>query len=112
MPVLLGLMYALNIACIVHSIRTGRANYWLYILILVPGIGSLCYLFIELLPTARAPGATSRPACAVPSTPTGYCANASWNGIAPVRPRPAWSLLRSRWRVAITRRRACSMGKS
>lgn len=53
MPVLLGLMYALNIACIVHSIRTGRANYWLYILILVPGIGSLCYLFIELLPTAR-----------------------------------------------------------
>ena len=53
MPVLLGLMYALNIACIIHSIRTGRANYWLYILVLVPGIGSLCYLFMELLPTAR-----------------------------------------------------------
>lgn len=95
MPVLLGLMYALNIACIVHSIRTGRANYWLYILILVPGIGSLCYLFIELLPTARAPGATSRPACATPRIPKGCCANASWNGIAPACPRPAWNWPRS-----------------
>jgi hypothetical protein len=53
MPILLGLMYALNIACIVHSIRTGRANYWIYILVLVPGVGSLCYLFMELLPSAR-----------------------------------------------------------
>lgn len=53
MPILLGLMYALNIACIVHAIRTGRANYWIYILVLVPGIGSLCYLFMELLPSAR-----------------------------------------------------------
>lgn len=53
MPVLLGLMYALNIACIVHSIRSGRANYWIYILVLVPGIGSLCYLFMEFLPSAR-----------------------------------------------------------
>lgn len=53
MPILLGLLYALNIACIVHSIRSGRANYWIYILVLVPGIGSLCYLFMELLPSAR-----------------------------------------------------------
>lgn len=53
MPILLGLMYALNIACIIHSIRTGRANYWIYILVLVPGIGSLCYLLMELLPSAR-----------------------------------------------------------
>ena len=53
MPILLGLSYALNILCIVHAIRTGRANYWIYILVLVPGIGSLCYLFMELLPSAR-----------------------------------------------------------
>jgi hypothetical protein len=53
MPILLGLLYALNIACIVHSIRSGRANYWIYILVLAPGIGSLCYLFMELLPSAR-----------------------------------------------------------
>lgn len=53
MPILLGLSYALNILCIVHAIRTGRANYWIYILVLAPGIGSLCYLFMELLPSAR-----------------------------------------------------------
>jgi len=53
MPILLGLLYALNIACIAHSIRTGRANYWIYILVLAPGIGSVCYLFMELLPSAR-----------------------------------------------------------
>lgn len=53
MPILLGLLYALNIACIVHSIRSGRANYWIYILVLAPGIGSACYLFMELLPSAR-----------------------------------------------------------
>lgn len=53
MPILLGLSYALNILCIIHAIRTGRASYWIYILVMVPGIGSLCYLFIELLPSAR-----------------------------------------------------------
>ena len=53
MPVLLGLSYALNILCIVHAIRTGRANYWIYILVLAPGIGSVCYLFMELLPSTR-----------------------------------------------------------
>lgn len=53
MPILLGLGYALNVICIVHAIRTGRASYWIYILVLVPGIGSVCYLFMELLPSAR-----------------------------------------------------------
>jgi hypothetical protein len=43
----------LEVVCIVHAIRTGRVFPWLYILILVPLIGSVIYLFSELLPDLR-----------------------------------------------------------
>lgn len=50
-PILLALAsYVFNIVCIVHAIRTGRAHYWLLILIMVPGIGSAAYFFMEWLP--------------------------------------------------------------
>lgn len=33
-----------------HAVRTGRAQLWLWIIIVLPGIGSLLYVVIELLP--------------------------------------------------------------
>lgn len=48
---LLGL--ALYAGCIFHAIKTGRINYWLLILIFLPGLGSIAYLLIEVLPAMR-----------------------------------------------------------
>jgi hypothetical protein len=44
------LLYA---GCIIHAIRTGRINYWLFILIFIPGLGSILYLLFEVLPGLR-----------------------------------------------------------
>jgi hypothetical protein len=48
---ILGLI--LYAGCIFHAIRTGRINYWLLILIFLPGLGSIAYLLIEVLPEMR-----------------------------------------------------------
>jgi hypothetical protein len=53
MPILGLLGGALYFGCIFHAIKTGRINYWLMILVLLPGVGSLAYLFFEVLPQAR-----------------------------------------------------------
>jgi len=51
MPILLGLLlYAFNIVCILHAIRSGRAGYWLIILVMVPGLGSAAYFIMEWWP--------------------------------------------------------------
>ena len=48
---MLGLV--LYAGCIIHAIRTGRINYWLFILIFLPGLGSILYLLFEVLPGLR-----------------------------------------------------------
>jgi hypothetical protein len=45
-----GLIYLVQIALIVHVLRTGRNMYWVFILIIAPGIGGLAYVIVELLP--------------------------------------------------------------
>ena len=39
----------IQIALIIHVIRTGRPYYWIFI-IMFPGIGALAYVVVELLP--------------------------------------------------------------
>ena len=39
--------------CIFHAIKTGRSNHWLTVLVLLPGIGSVAYLLLEVVPEAR-----------------------------------------------------------
>ena len=57
---LLGLV--LYAGCIFHAIKAARINYWLLILIFLPGLGSIAYLLLVVLPELR----TSRAArCAV-----------------------------------------------
>ncbi len=48
--------------CIIHAIRTGRINYWLFILIFLPGLGSVLYLLFEVLPELRHSRAARRAA--------------------------------------------------
>ena len=53
MPILGLLGAVLYFGCIFHAIKTGRINHWLMILVLLPGVGSLAYLFFEALPEAQ-----------------------------------------------------------
>jgi hypothetical protein len=47
---LAGLIYLVQIGLIVHVLRTGRNMYWIFILIIAPGIGGLAYFIVELMP--------------------------------------------------------------
>lgn len=53
MPILGLLSLLAQIFFAVHAIRTGRDRYWLFIIILFPGIGCLIYFFAEYLPDIR-----------------------------------------------------------
>jgi len=51
MDYLLGIAsFALFIFCVVHAIRNDRAFPWIFVLIFLPGIGSLLYFFLEIVP--------------------------------------------------------------
>jgi hypothetical protein len=54
MPVALGSLHVLvAIFFAVHAVRSGRANYWLFVLLGFPFLGSLIYFFAEYLPEMR-----------------------------------------------------------
>ena len=63
-PYALGIAsFALFIGCIIHAIRNDRVFPWIFILIFLPGIGPILYLFIEIFPAffgARERGAVRR----------------------------------------------------
>ena len=44
------LMYAVQAGLIVHCIKTGRNTIWIYVLVLLPGMGGLAYVVAEILP--------------------------------------------------------------
>jgi hypothetical protein len=51
---------ALLVFCLVHAIRNGNVWPWIYIMILIPGIGVLLYFFMEIMPgLTRSRGAQS-----------------------------------------------------
>jgi hypothetical protein len=47
---LIGLSILLQIACVVHAIRTGRNQIWIYVIVFLPMAGCLAYLVAEILP--------------------------------------------------------------
>ena len=49
MPLLI-LTAIVQVALIVHAMRTGRSTYWIFILLFMPGVGAAAYFIIELLP--------------------------------------------------------------
>jgi hypothetical protein len=40
----------IQIICLVHVVRTGRNQMWIYIVLFLPGLGVLAYLIVEILP--------------------------------------------------------------
>ncbi len=52
--ILLLVPYALQLLCIVHAMKTGRAYYWIWIVLFLPYVGGLAYLIVEILPELRA----------------------------------------------------------
>jgi hypothetical protein len=50
MPILGAVLLALDVALVFHASKTGRAQPWCYIILMVPGIGALAYIVVELIP--------------------------------------------------------------
>ena len=50
MPLISILIWLLQLALIVHVLKTGRSRYWIMILLFMPLIGGVAYLVIELMP--------------------------------------------------------------
>lgn len=49
-----------QVVLIVHVLRTGRDFRWIFLLLFLPGIGSLIYLFMEVIPSLRGSFAARR----------------------------------------------------
>jgi hypothetical protein len=47
---LFGLVLVLQIVCVVHVIRSGRNQIWIYVIVFLPAAGCLAYLVAEILP--------------------------------------------------------------
>lgn len=50
MPILVIASIAIQVALVVHCIRTDRTQPWLYVLLFLPGVGGIAYFLIEILP--------------------------------------------------------------
>jgi len=50
MPLISILIWLIQLALIIHVLKTGRSRYWIMILLFMPMIGGIAYLVIELLP--------------------------------------------------------------
>lgn len=44
------LTYFIQLLLVIHVFKTGRNRYWVWLLIMLPGIGGLAYFVIEILP--------------------------------------------------------------
>ena len=53
MPALAALVFGLQLLCLAHVMRTGRRCQWLFIILALPLVGCLAYLFLEILPDLR-----------------------------------------------------------
>ena len=49
----IGLLFFINAALIIHAARGGHFWPWAYVILLLPGIGALAYVFVVLLPEYR-----------------------------------------------------------
>lgn len=47
---LFGLVLIVRIACVVHVVRSGRNQIWIYVIIFPPAAGCLVHLVAEILP--------------------------------------------------------------
>jgi hypothetical protein len=76
MPALAALVFGLQLLCLAHVVRTGRACQWFFIIMALPLASCLVYFFVESCPTsvAAAPPARQCVTSARPSTRSATCA--------------------------------------
>ncbi len=53
MPILAALTAVIVILTIIHVAKTGRPQWWIYIVLFAPVVGSLAYLLFEVIPNTR-----------------------------------------------------------
>lgn len=53
MPIIGILVFVLQISVVIHALRTGRPYWWIFVIMAFPLIGTLIYLFVEILPGSR-----------------------------------------------------------
>jgi hypothetical protein len=44
------ILFALDVVLIIHAAKTGRFSPWAYVILFLPGIGSIAYILVELVP--------------------------------------------------------------
>ena len=55
------LMFVINVVFVVHAAKTGRMMPWGYVILLLPGVGALAYILVELVPEWMAMRALGTP---------------------------------------------------
>ena len=50
MPIVMVAGYLVQLLLILHVVRTGRSQNWIYVLLFAPGLGGLAYFIAEILP--------------------------------------------------------------
>jgi hypothetical protein len=50
MPALGLLILGAQVLCVIHVIRTGRPYWWIFLIVMVPAVGILVYLIVEVFP--------------------------------------------------------------
>ena len=53
MPIF-ALGFAIAIVCAVHAYRTGQDRFWIFVLLIAPGVGSLLYVILVVFPQWQA----------------------------------------------------------
>ena len=59
MPLLI-VTWIAQLLLIVHALRNGRPYYWIFILLMAPGIGAVAYVLVEILPDLQGSFAARR----------------------------------------------------
>lgn len=52
MPILISIPVILDLLCIIHAFRTGRPQWWYFVIVAFPVIGAIAYVLLEVLPQA------------------------------------------------------------
>ena len=53
MPLLAGIVIAIQLFFVVHVLRTGRPTYWVFIILAAPVLGCVAYYLVEIFPRTR-----------------------------------------------------------
>jgi hypothetical protein len=59
-PLLGGILLAIDLIAIVHIVRNGHPQWWIYVVLMAPGVGAAAFFLLEVLPGMRSTPAGQR----------------------------------------------------